>query len=162
MIYPTSSVPQRDSNLPRNNLTINHWSGAINQLSRGALSTHWPYLIRYWNKIKKLHASDWTRCTITKNLDLTIITPADVLRTQVISDMELLVWEFIVYWIEHSFVTCLAGCLLKYTNYWWKTMIMGFKCVLTYILLPTLITLTDIFVAKYAEKIFVIEVGQFF
>lgn len=38
---------------------------------------------------------------------------------------------------------------------------MGFKCVLTYIL-PTLITLTDIFVAKYAEKIFVIEVGQFF
>lgn len=43
---------------------------------------------------------------------------------------------------------------------------MGFKCVLTYILLPTLITtawgLTDIFVAKYAEKIFVIEVGQFF
>lgn len=41
-------------------------------------------------------------------------------------------------------------------------MIIGFKCVLTYILLPTLITLTDIFVAKYAEKIFVIEVGQFF
>lgn len=41
-------------------------------------------------------------------------------------------------------------------------MIIGFKCVLTYILMPTLITLTDIFVAKYAEKIFVIEVGQFF
>lgn len=43
---------------------------------------------------------------------------------------------------------------------------MGFKCVLTCIHITANIDydwgLTDIFVAKYAEKIFVIEVGQFF
>lgn len=73
--------------------------------------------------------------------------------------MELLVWECIVYWIEYSFVICFVDCLLKYMNYWWKIMIMGFKCVFIYILLLILIILIDIFVVKYVEKIFVIEVG---
>lgn len=36
---------------------------------------------------------------------------------------------------------------------------MGFKCVFIYILLLILIILIDIFVVKYVEKIFVIEVG---
>lgn len=88
-----------------------------------------------------------------------IIILVDVLRNLVLSDMELLVWEFIVYWIEYSFVICFVDCLLKYINYWWKIMIMGFKCVFIYILLLILIILIDIFVVKYVEKIFVIEVG---
>lgn len=88
-----------------------------------------------------------------------IIILVDVLRNLVISNMELLVWEFIVYWIEYSFVICFVDCLLKYMNYWWKIMIMGFKCVFIYILLLILIILIDIFVVKYVEKIFVIEVG---
>lgn len=99
------------------------------------------------------------RCIIIKNFDLMIIILVDVLRNLVINDMELLVWEFIVYWIEYSFVICFVGCLLKYINYWWKIMIMGFKCVFIYILLLILIILIDIFVVKYVEKIFVIEVG---
>lgn len=72
-----------------------------------------------------------------------IIILVDVLRNLVLSDMELLVGEFIVYWIEYSFVICFVCCLLKYINYWWKIMIMGFKCVFIYILLLILNMIGD-------------------